>query len=113
MEAMLEANLQNHSSGLQEDDADVEAHTPSGTLTPTEDGHSTAASFVGSQAEDVARMSDFQSVADYHDIDARSEATSEAFSMVGVDTPRSWTDVESEADEEEGHQSNAPVLINR
>jgi hypothetical protein len=105
MEAMLAADM---AQPMDNDDADDEAPTPSGTLTPTEDGASTAASFVGSQAEDIARMSDFHSMADEEerDMDARSEAESEAFSMVGdgTHTPGSWTDVESEAGDEEGHQ---------
>merc|ERR1711957_76412 len=102
MEAMLQANMhQAHA----DDDADDEAPTPSGTLTPTEDGQSTAASLVGSHAEDTGRLSNVRSMVDDDDMDARSEATSEAFSMVGVHTPNSWTDVESEADDEEGHQT--------
>ena len=58
-------------------------------------------------------MSDFHSMMDEnegHDLemDARSEAaSSDTFSMVGTGTPGSWTDVESEAGEEEGHQRPA------
>jgi hypothetical protein len=106
MEAMKEANLHNAPA----DDADDEAHTPTGTLTPTEDGQSTAASLIGSQAEDIGRMSDFQSILDENEMDARSEVTSEAFSVVGASTPGSWTDVESEAGEEEGHHT-VPALV--
>jgi hypothetical protein len=98
MEAMLEANLHNAPA----DDADDEAHTPTGTLTPTEDDQSTAASLIGSQG-DIGRMSDFQSVLDENEMDARSEAQSEEFSVLGASTPGSWTDVESEAGDEEGH----------
>jgi hypothetical protein len=108
MEAMLQANLQNAPA----DDADDEAHTPTGTLTPTEDGQSTAASLVDSQAEDIGRMSDFQSMVDEDEMDARSEATSEAFSVVGASTPGSWTDVESEAGEEDGHHVVPLVVSN-
>lgn len=106
MEDMLQANLHHVSSPIEEDDAP----TPSGTLTPTEDGFSTAASLVGSHAEDVAQLSDFHSMLDENEMDARSEATSEAYSVVGgVSTPGSWTDVESEAGEEEGLHHQRPM----
>ncbi|KIW09035.1 uncharacterized protein PV09_00928 [Verruconis gallopava] len=104
MEAMLDANLHNASAN------DDESCTPTGTLTPTEDGQSTAASLVGSQAEDVGRMSDFQSMIDENETDFRSETTSDAFSVVGASTPGSWTDVESEAGDEEGYHITHPPL---
>lgn len=115
MEAMLAANMQSPLSPHAHthfDDADDEAPTPSGTLTPTEDGQSNA-SLAGSQAEDIGRLSDFHSMADEHDIDARSEATNDSFSIVGgTDTPTSWTDVESEAGDEEGHAAPHVATVN-
>merc|ERR1711881_824835 len=65
MEAMMQANM--HQQRPDNDDDDVP--TPSGTLTPTEDGQSTAASLIGSQAEDIGRLSDFHSMADDNDMD--------------------------------------------
>jgi hypothetical protein len=105
MEAMMQANLHQPLA----DDADDECATPSGTLTPMEGGQSTAASLVGSQAEDVGRLSDFHSMADDDEMDARSEATSEAFSMLGASTPGSWTDVESEVDDEDDQHMTQPT----
>ncbi|KAF2401990.1 hypothetical protein EJ06DRAFT_529128 [Trichodelitschia bisporula] len=80
------------------------AATPTGTMTPTEDGLSRAASVASFGGEDM--LSEFASVAG--EADSRSETGfSEAYSVIGgVDTPGSWTDVESEAGDEEGH---APV----
>jgi len=70
-----------------------------GTLTPTEDGFSTAASMVGSQADDIALLTTMND----DDHDARSEAFSEGgFSelsdgeRIGAHTPNSWTDVGSD-----------------
>jgi len=106
MEAMLEANMHHPPTQNQEDgDADDELHTPTGTLTPTEDGFSTAASIIGSNAGDIGVLSDIHSMLDENEMDARSEATSETWSNVGASTPGSWTDVESEAGEEEGHHT--------
>jgi hypothetical protein len=84
-----------------------------GTLTPIEDGFSTAASMVDSHADDIAVLS-----MTHDDLDARSEAFSETgfteagfseagFSelgegRLGVHTPGSWTDVESESGSEYG-----------
>ncbi|KAF2435454.1 hypothetical protein EJ08DRAFT_645749 [Tothia fuscella] len=108
IQSMLDEPMQN---SLYDDDGH---ETPSGTLTPTEDGFSTIAS-MASGGDDIGSIADLHSVADNeenHD-DAMSEngyATSE-FSMVGASTPGSWSDVDSEASEEAGHQShhaNAP-----
>ncbi|OCL11487.1 hypothetical protein AOQ84DRAFT_229271 [Glonium stellatum] len=93
-----------------------------GTLTPTEeDGFSSAASLIGSQADDIAVLSMTQhdhAADDDDDVDARSEAFSETgfteagfseagFSELGEDrlgvhTPGSWTDVGSESGSEFG-----------
>ncbi|KAF2817161.1 uncharacterized protein BDZ99DRAFT_456929 [Mytilinidion resinicola] len=80
-----------------------------GTLTPTEDGFSTAASMVGSQADDVAVLS----MTNDEDHDARSEAFSEGgFSelgdgdRIGARTPNSWTDVGSDDGSEYAQASN-------
>jgi hypothetical protein len=86
-----------------EDDDD--AHTPAGTLTPTEDGFSTIGS-MASGGDDVGALSDVASIAgeSMHQDEMMSEAGyASEFSMVGASTPGSWTDVESEAGEEEGH----------
>jgi hypothetical protein len=126
MEDMMQANLQNPTAtenadrGFVEDD---ESHTPSGTLTPTDDGYSVAASMASSNGNDVAAMSDFHSEAGddenetpaplfgnapvHHD-EGMSDAgySTDTFSIVGpgTSTPGSWSDVGSEAGEEEGHQ---------
>ena len=91
-----------------------------GTMTPTEDGFSTAASMVDSHADDIAVLS----MTHDDELDARSEAFSETgfteagfseagFSELGEDrlgvpTPGSWTDVESESGSEYGgpHAAN-------
>jgi len=106
MEAMMQANLHN----MTMKDEVEESHTPAGTLTPTEDGFSTVASHIDSGAEDIAAMSDFHSMVDEHEDDRMSDAgySTDAYSVVGVSTPGSWTDVESEAGDEEGHQGHAP-----
>jgi hypothetical protein len=127
MEDMIQANLQtptavsNADRGFVEDD---ESQTPSGTLTPTDDGYSVAASIASSNDNDVAALSDFHSEAGdestpaplfgnapvQHD-EGMSDAgysTDHSFSVVGAgtgtSTPGSWSDVGSEAGEEEGHQ---------
>ena len=79
--------------------------TPAGMMTPTEDGFSTAASLVGS-GRDVGVLSDIESlIADEEHAEQRSEAGfSEAYSVVDVSTPGSWTDVESvDGEEDQGH----------
>lgn len=102
IEAMVQANLQ-HPIAAPHDDGDADDELP-GTLTPTDDGFSTAASIIGTDAGDVGRLSDIHSMLDENEMDARSEATSETWSNVGgASTPGSWTDVESEAGDEEGH----------
>lgn len=84
---------------IVEDDG---AHTPAGTMTPTEDGFSAAASVAGSGA-DVGVISEIESIGGEHEHDQQSEAGfSEAYSVVGASTPGSWTDVES-MDGEEDH----------
>jgi hypothetical protein len=126
MEDMMQANLQNPTvtenaeRGFIEDD---ESHSPSGTITPTDDGYSAAASMASSNGNDVAAMSDFHSEAGdnenetpaplfgnapvQHD-EGMSDAgySTDTFSIVGpgTSTPGSWSDVGSEAGEEEGHQ---------
>ena len=79
--------------------------TPAGMMTPTEDGFSTAASLAGS-GRDVGVLSDVESLtADEEHAEQRSEAGfSEAYSVVDVSTPGSWTDVESvDGEEDQGH----------
>lgn len=122
MEDMLQANLHQNSNptvtkncdrGFLEDD---ESHTPTGTLTPTDDGHSIAASMA---SDDVAAMSDFESEAGDapapffsslsipEDVMSDAGESDDSFSVVGAgtSTPGSaWSDVGSEAGEEEGHQ---------
>lgn len=125
MEDMLQANLQNPTptvtqrnkdEGFVEDD---ESHTPTGTMTPTDDGYSAAASMA---SNDVAAMSDFQSEAGdetpasffgnapvqvEHEEVMSDFGSDDSFSIVGAgtSTPGSaWSDVGSEAGEEEGHQ---------
>lgn len=89
------------------DHNDDDALTPAGTMTPTEDGFSTAASLAGSGA-DIGVISEIESMAEDHhdqDNDHQSEAGfSEAYSVVGASTPGSWTDVESVDGEEEHGQ---------
>jgi hypothetical protein len=84
----------------EEDERDVP--TPAGTMTPTEDGFSSAASLIGS-GRDVGVLSDIESlIADEEHMEQRSEAGfSETYSVVGVSTPGSWTDVESVDGEED------------
>ncbi|QDS71211.1 hypothetical protein FKW77_010355 [Venturia effusa] len=125
MEDMLQANLQNPAptatqrtaqDGFVEDD---DSHTPTGTMTPTDDGYSVAASMA---SNDVAAMSDFQSEAGdetpapffgnapvhvEHEEAMSDNGSDDSFSVVGAgtSTPGSaWSDVGSEAGEEEGHQ---------
>jgi hypothetical protein len=87
----------------EEDEHDMP--TPAGTMTPTEDGFSSAASLVGS-GRDVGVLSDIESLtADGEHVEQRSEAGfSETYSVVGLSTPGSWTDVESvDGEEDQGH----------
>lgn len=125
MADMLQANLQDSrptvtqrtaQDGFVEDD---ESHTPTGTMTPTDDGYSVAASMA---SNDTAAMSDFQSEAgdetpapffgnapvNVEHEDVMSDfGSDDSFSVVGAgtSTPGSaWSDVGSEAGEEEGHQ---------
>ena len=88
------------------DEADEhDVPTPAGTMTPTEDGFSSAASLAGS-GRDVGMLSDVESLtADEEHAEQRSEAGfSEAYSVVGASTPGSWTDVESvDGEEDQGH----------
>ena len=87
-------------------DNEYEMPSPAGTLTPTEDGFSTAASIAGT-ASDVGILAELESALSEHesqrerDEDMMSESgASEAFSMVGASTPGDWTDVESNPDED-------------
>ncbi|OCK79008.1 hypothetical protein K432DRAFT_383435 [Lepidopterella palustris CBS 459.81] len=94
-------------------DEEADEVMSTGTATPTEDGFSTAASMVGSHADDIAVLSMT------HDDDPRSETFSEGgfteagfseagFSELGegdrtgAQTPNSWTDVGSESGSEYG-----------
>lgn len=125
MEDMLQANLQNPTPTVTQRNADEgfveddESHTPTGTMTPTDDGYSVAASMA---SNDVAAMSDFQSEAGdetpaplfgnapvhvEHEEVMSDFGSDDSFSVVGAgtSTPGSaWSDVGSEAGEEEGHQ---------
>jgi len=93
---MLEARLQ------EEDDG---ANTPAGTMTPTDDGFSTCESMAGSGANDIAALSDLNE-------DHMSEGGyTTDYSLVGASTPGSWSDVGSEAGDEEGHHENPPVTV--
>lgn len=71
-----------------------EAPTPTGTMTPVEEGSSTAASMIGSNADDIG------------DIDLLSDAgaseMSEFSHLSGTHTPSSWTDVGSDEGSEDG-----------
>ncbi|KAE9972753.1 hypothetical protein BLS_003911 [Venturia inaequalis] len=125
MADMLQANLQNPTPNITERDSedgfveDDEIHTPTGMMTPTDDGYSAAASMA---SNDVAAMSDFQSEAGdetpasffgnapvqvEHEEVMSDFGSDDSFSVVGAgtSTPGSaWSDVGSEAGEEEGHQ---------
>ncbi|KAF2502367.1 hypothetical protein BU16DRAFT_521104 [Lophium mytilinum] len=92
----MEQSNQHIFSNSMEEEAEVMS---TGTMTPTEDGFSTAVSMVGSQADDIAVLS----MTNDEDHDARSEAFSEGgFSelgdgdRIGAHTPNSWTDVGSD-----------------
>jgi hypothetical protein len=98
-------------SSLGEQPAEVEPleegeQTPSGTMTPTDDGFSTISSAVGHAAPDIAVLADLEPLAVpvTEHVDARSESgeTNDSFSMVGAGarTPLSWTDVDSESETE-------------
>lgn len=105
-----------HSTATGPRAADVEAaeevHS-TGTLTPTEDGFSTAASVAGSNADDVGAIASINdSLAESMsgaDQDARSEAglSEGGFSEVsaGAMTPSSWSDIGSDEGSEwnQGH----------
>ncbi|KAJ9636744.1 hypothetical protein H2199_007738 [Coniosporium tulheliwenetii] len=105
-----------HSTATEPRAAEVEAaeevHS-TGTLTPTEDGFSTAASLAGSNADDVAVLASINgslagSVSGA-DQDGRSEAgfSEGGFSEVsaGAMTPSSWSDIGSDEGSEwnQGH----------
>ncbi|KAF2101334.1 hypothetical protein NA57DRAFT_64179 [Rhizodiscina lignyota] len=76
-----------------------DAPTPTGTLTPVEDGFSTAASMVGSNADDIGAI-DLLS-------DAGLSEASEFSHISGTRTPSSWTDVGSDEGSEDGeHQQH-------
>ncbi|TID26329.1 hypothetical protein E2P81_ATG00804 [Venturia nashicola] len=125
MEDMIHANLQNPTPTVTQRDVedgfveDDELHTPTGMMTPTDDDYSVAASMA---SNDVAAMSDFQSEAgddtpasffgnapvQVEQEEVMSDfGSDDYFSVVGAgtSTPGSaWSDVGSEAGEEEGHQ---------
>jgi len=81
--------------------------TPSGMMTPTDDGFSTISSAIGRSAPDIAVLADLEplNVPTIENVDARSEAaeTNDSFSVIGASTPGSWTDVDSESESEAGN----------
>jgi hypothetical protein len=96
----LEHSKQHIFSNSVEDEAEVMS---TGTMTPTDDGFSAAASMIGN-ADDIAVLS----LQNDDDHDAQSEAFSEGgFSelsdgdRMGAHTPNSWTDVGSDDGESE------------
>lgn len=93
-----------HSAGSEPMDIDADAdgeRTPSGALTPTDDGFSTISSAVGHVAPDIAVLEDLEelSVPQVRNV-ARSEATNDSFSVIDATTPLSWTDVDSDSETE-------------
>lgn len=72
-------------------------HTPSGTLTPTDDGFSTISSVAGDAEPDLVTFDDAQSEADTND------SFSVVGASVGASTPSTWSDVESESETEAGN----------
>jgi hypothetical protein len=72
-------------------------HTPSGTLTPTDDGFSTISSVAGDREPEIVTFDDAQSEAD----------TNDSFSVVGASigatTPNTWSEIDSESDTEAGN----------
>ncbi|KAF1811801.1 hypothetical protein P152DRAFT_450073 [Eremomyces bilateralis CBS 781.70] len=101
------------------------SNTPTGTgaLTPTSDGFNSEMSVVASNADDIGilssvppsdageanadRMSDMGGLSDMGE-EARSEMS---FSDVGISTPGSWTDVESDGWSEAGNGEPREVAV--
>jgi hypothetical protein len=67
--------------------------TPSGAMTPTDDGFSTISSVAGDREPEMVRLADIQSEAD----------TNDSFSVVGASTPGSWSEVDSDSETEAGN----------
>jgi hypothetical protein len=95
-----------HSAAHDFDVADMEDVRSNGTLTPTEGDFSASVSLAGSDYDSVSTSASVAGT--NHDIGILSEVLSEAglsdesFSEVGVSTPASWTDVDSDIDSDAG-----------